>query len=103
MNMTAQQQNSLIEAAWREFECSSDVRQGRQKNAKAARKRQQIQEYGDRLFEAVNSDNPPKTQDEAIAVVIGMVGRVLAYVFPQYALAIQVAIWLWQRMQAGGQ
>lgn len=98
MKYTTEQQNNLLEAAYREFGCSQDFSRGREKNKKAEKKRREIKKYGNRLIDAMNSGNPPKTQDEAIVVVIGVVGRVLSYLFPQYALAIAVAIFVWNQL-----
>jgi hypothetical protein len=49
----------------------------------------------DKFFELMNSDSPPHSREEVIRLTIGTLGMVLAYLFPQYALAIRVAGWLW--------
>lgn len=92
------QQYEILAKAYREFGCTETVSRGKRNNRKAEKKREQVRGYAGKLFVAMNSDNPPRTQDEAIAVVLGVVGRVLSYLFPQYALAIAVAIFIWNQL-----
>jgi hypothetical protein len=46
-------------------------------------------------LDVLDSDNPPKSKEEAIRRIVGAVAIALAFLFPQYRLAIQVAGWLW--------
>ena len=53
-------------------------------------------------FEKVmNSRRPPKSRDEAIRRAVGLLGMMLAAMFPQYALAIKVAGFLWDVFHQG--
>ena len=66
----------------------------RQERERAA-KRAKVSAISDRFFDAVNSESPPQSRDEAIRIVVGTLGMLLSYLFPQLALAIRVAGWLW--------
>ena len=46
-------------------------------------------------LDVLESENPPKSKEEAIRRIVGVVAFLLAGIFPQYALAIKVAGWLW--------
>jgi hypothetical protein len=48
-----------------------------------------------RFRSAMESETPPKTKDEAIRQVVGLIGRLLAIIFPQYALLISIIGFLW--------
>jgi hypothetical protein len=47
----------------------------------------------------MESNNPPKSKEEAIRIAIGLLGYLLSFVFPHYALAIQIIGFLWDIMQ----
>ena len=48
-----------------------------------------------RFRDVMESENPPVNKDEAIRQVVGLIGRVLAIIFPQYALLISIIGFLW--------
>lgn len=86
-----------IEAeAWRAFQVAPLASAGMLKEPKSQRlKRTRISETVARGLEVLESDNPPKSRDEAIKRIVGAGLMLLAFLFPQYRLAIQVAGWLW--------
>jgi hypothetical protein len=43
----------------------------------------------------MESESPPETREEAIRRIVGVLGTLLAIVFPQYALLIQIISFLW--------
>jgi hypothetical protein len=49
----------------------------------------------------MNSDNPPKSREEAARRALGFLGMFFASIFPQYALAIKVAFFLWDVFHQG--
>ena len=67
----------------------------RKQERERAAKRAKVSAISDRFFDAVNSESPPQSRDEAIGIVVGAIGILLSYLFPQFALAIRVAGWLW--------
>ena len=85
-----------IEAkAWRAFDVMP-LSAGILKESKAQRrKRTQISDTVARGLEVLESRNPPKSRDQAIKMIVGSAAMALAFFFPQYRLAIQVAGWLW--------
>jgi hypothetical protein len=85
-----------IEAeAWREFRVAP-LASGVLKESRAQRqKRRQISESVATGLEILGSKTPPRSRDEAIRMIVGSLGMALAFFFPQYRLAIQVAGWLW--------
>lgn len=48
-----------------------------------------------RFRSVMESEQPPKTKDEAIRQVVGLIGRLLSIIFPQYALLISIIGFLW--------
>ncbi|MGL4398991.1 MAG: hypothetical protein ACRCXD_03905 [Luteolibacter sp.] len=55
-----------------------------------------------RDFHAImSSRKPPQSRDEAIRRAVGLLGMMLAAMFPQYALAIKVAGFLWDIFHQG--
>ena len=86
---------SIEAKAWREFGVAP-IAAGVLKESRAQRqKRNRISETVATGLELLESNNPPKSRDEAIRMIVGAVGMALAILFPQYRLAIQVAGWLW--------
>jgi hypothetical protein len=85
-----------IEAeAWREFEVAP-LAAGVLKESRAQRqKRRRISESVATGLEILGSKTPPRSREEAIRMIVGALGMALAFLFPQYRLAIQVAGWLW--------
>ncbi len=58
-------------------------------------KRKSVSAASDKFFDAMNSDSPPQSREDAIRIVVGVFGILLSYLFPQFAIAIRVAGWLW--------
>lgn len=85
-----------IEAqAWKEFQVAP-IAAGVLKESRAQRqKRARISKTVATGLTVLESNSPPKSRDEAIRMIVGAVGMALAFLFPQYRLAIQVAGWLW--------
>lgn len=86
-----------IEAeAWREFKVAP-LAAGVLKESRAQRaKRTQISNTVAKGLEVFESDNPPKSQEEAIRMIVGALGMALSLLFPQYRLMIEVVEWLWR-------
>ena len=85
--------------ALRHFQCAS-VGASWKEPRDRIRKRDAVSKTVARGMEVLNSDNPPKSRDEAIRLIVGVVAMALAFLFPQYKLAIQVAGWLWDYLNA---
>jgi hypothetical protein len=64
----------------------------REKNIKAASKS---------FYRVMNSEHPPKSREEAARRALGFLGMFFASIFPQYALAIKVAFFLWDIFHQG--
>jgi hypothetical protein len=47
----------------------------------------------------MESSQPPKSRDEAIRNVIGLIGSLLSYFLPQYALLISIISFLWDELE----
>ena len=67
----------------------------RKQDRKREQKRKQVSLASDKFFDAMNADNPPQSREEAISRIVGFAGKLLSFIFPQYALIISVVIWLW--------
>lgn len=86
---------SIEAQAWREFKVAP-LAAGVLKESRAQRqKRARISETVATGLEVLESNSPPQSRDEAIRRIVGAVAMALAFFFPQYRLAIQVAGWLW--------
>ena len=86
---------SIEAQAWREFQVAP-VASGVLKESRAQRqKRRQVSETVAVGLEVLESNSPPRSREEAIRRIVGAVAMALAFLFPQYRLAIQVAGWLW--------
>lgn len=68
---------------------------GKKKYRQREQKRKQVSQASDKFFDVMNSDNPPQSREEAISLIVGTLGKLLSFVFPQYALMISVVVWLW--------
>ncbi len=94
-SFSTRDQADIEAAALREFDCSVLPFGHKRETRQRARKREQVQATTRRFLEAANSAKPPKTKQEAIAASIGPLASLLSFLFPQFALAISVAAWLW--------
>jgi len=79
--------------AWRAFDCQpvATVRGGKKRDAK----RDKVTAVTNRFFDAMMSDNPPKTKDDAVTMLTPVLGLLLSIFFKQ--LAVMVIEWLWDR------
>jgi hypothetical protein len=92
---TTRDQATIEARLWVAMDCQPLATGLRKEDKQRVRKRQRVTAASDKFFEIMNSDNPPQSREEVIRLTIGTLGMVLAYLFPQYALAIRVAGWLW--------
>jgi len=67
--------------------------QGESKARKATRNT--VDRTVSKSLDVMESTKPPQSRSEAIRRVVGPLAMMLAMVFPQYALAIRVAGWVW--------
>lgn len=67
---------------------------------RAERERKAIKDTASAFHKVVTSDAPPQTREEAIKSTVGTLGWVLSFLFPQYAIAIKVAAFLWDLWQS---
>jgi len=88
-------QADIEQSALREFDCAPLPFGHKQESKARARRRAQVTATTRRFLDAANSSRPPKTRDEAITASVGLLTTILSMIFPQYALAIAVAGWLW--------
>jgi hypothetical protein len=107
---TAQQTQSIIQTAVYRFDCFDYVGAANWKKKdrdERNRKRQSVESLVLRGVDLLNSDNPPRTREEAIRQIsqvppfVRFLMLILGTAFPQYALAISVAEWLWDMFIAG--
>jgi len=92
---STQDQANIESAALREFDCTVLPFGHKREDKSRARRRAQVTTTTRRFLDAANSSRPPKTRDEAITASVGLFTSLLSMIFPQYALAIAVAGWLW--------
>lgn len=85
--------------AWRAFGCQplATGKGGRQRDSK----RRKVSKTTERFFDAINSDNPPQTKEEAVEMITPIIGLLLSLVFKQ--LVVMVIEWLWDRTQKASQ
>ena len=79
--------------AWRAFDCRpvATRRGGKKRDAK----RDKVTAVTNRFFDAMMSDDPPKTKDDAVTMLTPVLGLLLSIFFKQ--LAVTVIEWLWDR------
>ena len=84
---------SIESEAWRVFDCQpvASGRGGKKRDAK----RDEVTAVTNRFFDAMMSDNPPKTKDDAVTMLTPVLGLLLSIFFKQ--LAVMVIEWLWDR------
>jgi hypothetical protein len=97
----SQRDEFVIEAeAWKSHGVGPLPAQTMLKQSKAERKqrtakREAISRTVTKGLEVLESNNPPRSREEAIRRIVGAGLMLVAFLFPQYRLAIQVAGWLW--------
>lgn len=74
-------------------------------DAQTSAREKQIKATSKAFYKAMNSRKPPQSRDDSIRRAVGllgmMLGMMLAAMFPQYALAIKVAGFLWDIFHQG--
>jgi len=88
-------QADIEQAALRQFDCATLPFGHKRESKERAKRRTHVTATTRRFLDAMNSPKPPKTRDEAITASVGLLTSLLSMIFPQYALAIAVAGWLW--------
>jgi|GEM_PF-1914265 len=75
--------------------------QGESKARKA--NRNTVDRTVEKSLDVMESTKPPQSRSEAIRRIVGPLAIMLAMVFPQYALMIRVAGWVWDylHLEAG--
>jgi len=94
-SFSTRDQADIEAAALREFDCAVLSFGHKRESKQRARKRAQVEATTRRFLDAANSSRPPKSKAEAVAASTGTLTTLLSFLFPQYALAIAVAGWLW--------
>ena len=88
-------QAEIEAAALREFDCSVLPFGSKREDKARARRRARVAATTRKFLDAANSSHPPASRDDAIAASVGTIATILSLIFPQFALAIAVAGWLW--------
>lgn len=88
-------QADIEQAALRQFDCQPLPFGHKRESKDRTKRRNQVTATTRRFLDAANGPNPPKTREEAITASIGLFTSLLSMIFPQYAVAIAVAGWLW--------
>lgn len=70
-------------------------------DAQTSAREKQIKATSRAFHRAMNARKPPQDRDEAIRRAVGLLGLLFASMFPQYALAIKVAGFLWDVFHQG--
>ena len=94
-------QAEIEAAALREFNCSVLPFGSKREDKARARRRDRVAATTRKFLDSMNSSKPPATRDDAIAASVGLMATVLSLIFPQFALAIAVAGWLWDYLNGG--
>ena len=96
------ERDNIIRSAHYVFGCHQYTTGVRNEPPERRKKRDRITATIDRGFEVLESDNPPQSREEAIRRIVGVAAMLVAFLFPQYRLAIQVAGWLWDYIYGVG-
>jgi len=72
-----------------------------QNERKSNRREKSIKAASKSFYRVMHSENPPKSREEAARRALGFLGMFFASIFPQYALAIKVAFFLWDVFHQG--
>ena len=92
---TERDRENITLSACYAFDCNHYVAGVRNDPPERRKKRKHVEETVSRGLEVLESNSPPRSREEAIRRIVGAVAMALAFFFPQYRLAIQVAGWLW--------
>ncbi len=86
----------IYSAAYGEFVTMELVATHPRKRSQVREKRVlQVEQAFRRFRDVIEDRNPPRSKDEAIRRIVGLLGTLLAIVFPQYALLIRIIGFLW--------
>jgi hypothetical protein len=86
----------IEQAGFREFVSNAVASVSHSKRHRVREKRrEQFSEAFRNFRDVMESDKPPQNKDEAIRQVVGLIGRLLSIIFPQYALLISIISFLW--------
>ena len=72
-----------------------------QNERRSNRREKSIKAASKSFYRVMNSENPPKSREEAARRALGFLGMFFVSIFPQYALAIKVAFFLWDIFHQG--
>jgi len=88
---------ATIEAeCWRKFQCQP-VATGWKEPKHRVKKRDLCSRITQRYFDAMNSDKPPRTRDEAARMALPIGWLILSLLWK--TIAIEIIQWLWSRTQ----
>jgi len=97
--ITAAGRDNIAVSARYVFDCNQYHGTARSEASERKKRRDTVGRTIERGLDVMNSGTPPKTREAAIRSIVGPLAFVLALIFPQYALAIRVAGWLWDYLQ----
>lgn len=88
---------ATIEAeCWRKFQCQP-LPTGFSESKERQKKRDLCTRITTRYFDAMNSEHPPRTRDEAVRMALPIGWLILSILFR--TLAVEIVKWLWSRTQ----
>jgi hypothetical protein len=92
----SQRDQYRIEAdAWKAFNCAPTAAGSKKESRALLAKRTQVSSTIAKGMAVFESESPPKSREQAIRAIVGVVAMLLSAIFPQYRLAISIAGWLW--------
>lgn len=97
---TVREELELESAAWRHFDCQPLVsgdgtKKDRKELKRRERKRREVSRASDQFFQVMNSEDPPRTEEEAVSFAIPIMAWLLPWLFR--SLAVEVIRWLWSK------
>ena len=99
IEITAAGRENIAVSARYVFECNQYHGTARSESPDKKKRRGTVDRTIKRGLDVMQSDTLPQSREAAIRSIVGPMAFVLALVFPQYALAIRVAGWLWDYFQ----
>jgi hypothetical protein len=98
MMLSTRDQVAIETAALRQFDCANLPFGHHRETRERIKKRGHVTATTAAFFKVMNGNNPPATKDAAVRSTVGALGMLFSFLFPQFALAISVASWLWDYM-----
>jgi len=92
---TQSYQNKIESAVLIEFDCAPLSSGVRREDKHRRRRREVVTGVHSEYFIVMNGENPPQSRKEAISATVGAIAMLLQFIFPQYALMIKIAGWIW--------